>query len=586
MDWQTWSSLPQNRNFAADLSDKIFREWPKKLGARHFNAVGLRFDMPPVIQGKACKSPTSFARHPALLRDRGLIPSDHRTDGVSELRRPFAYHHSSGQKASGQEHAAQFNSILACTPQAGAVDGSLLESAFSSNFINELVSKQSDDIIHGLWTLRYSRIFEGVILPRLAVLLEAIEISSERPQWADQEFTPEYSLVRDFGAGPDDGGPQATCRFERGVGRLDAGSDKLCYSWGKQTSSVTTETKDAAGRQGDIHRALVDRTSFDVLRCHLDQSTKYRPNRFLFQTSRFVGMVGQEAWRAQIHTLDSLAYYPKQGGTVEDNITVEFEGQQEQGYFGIFETEHQQAFEEFVKQKYLLSIYAVLNRVKENLAESLMKLPESAWFQFYSPIFNSAGDLIAAIVYKAYARKTACSPRRQDIIRVAPPIATPRARSKTPPPRPPPAKMTTKVSWTHTVTLTLDRTRLALVLTGVNETPSPLSFGYIEAIFSSGRKGEHNLFSALKFPYQKNTVKLVRPTTASLEVGPTNQKERFKATVNGFVLAPGESIELVIDGSTAAGNGEFEIEVLEAWKDVESGSYAGNGMRTIVVLVQ
>ncbi|KAL8751965.1 MAG: hypothetical protein Q9184_005886 [Pyrenodesmia sp. 2 TL-2023] len=523
MNWQTWSSLPQNSKFSADLSDKIFREWPKKLSARRFNAVGLRFDMPHIIQ-----------------------------DAVPEKRKPFAYHHSSGQKASGEEHAAQLNSILACTPQAGAEADSLLSSAFSSNFISELMPGAYNAIIHGLWALRSSRIFEEVILPRLAVLLEAIEISSERPQWVDGEFTPGYAL--NFGADDyNDGKPKGTCKFERG------------------TSHFVRMVRHKAGL-AQVRLATSSRKP-DTGQPSLLTAIRYTPR---IRWHMNIGLAIAE---------DALTFtalgYPRQGGPEQDKINLEFEGQHEQAFYEMFETEHPVAFEEFVKQRYNPSIHAVIRRIEESLAEASMKLPESAWFQFHNPSFNSAGDLIAAIVYKA--------PQRQDIITAAPPLSTPPPRSKTPPPPPPPAKPTTKLSWTHSTSFTSDRTYLSLTLTGLNETPGALSFGYVEAIFTSGRKGgdHRNLFSALKFPLQKNVVKLVRPRIASLEVGPVvGQKGRFKATVNGFVLAPGENVEVVIEGSSNAAKGEsFEVEVLEAWKDGETGSYAGNGTRTVVVTI-
>lgn len=174
----------------------------------------------------------------------------------------------------------------------------------------------------------------------------------------------------------------------------------------------------------------------------------------------------------------------------------------------------------------------------------------------------------------------------QNVVTKAPPLHMP-VRVKTPPPPPPEDKITTKLTWTYETKFqsTADGRRLRLVITGKNGTAQTLSFAYVEVIFSSGRKGEQNLFSASKFPLAKNTVELLCPRTASLEIGALAAKETFKATVNGFRLQAGEEMSLAIDGSTLAKPGAYSLAVVEAWKDAQSGEYGKMGDRKLDIVV-
>ncbi|EPS42177.1 hypothetical protein H072_3883 [Dactylellina haptotyla CBS 200.50] len=576
IDWKTWSSMPQTQGFSKIISDTIVREWPKKLNKRSYNSTGLRFQMP------------------GLIPDLGNHLEPY---ALPESRDTFSYRLSSGQKVGDYDKDREFNSILICNGRSEVTSTKFSDAIFSSNFISEFLPSDGGERLHGLWAVNSQAIFEKHVLPRLTVLLEASEIQHETPTWDDGELEPRYSLCRDFSVNTDGGQPKAAYTFTRRQEVLDD-EQRICYVWRKEAPVVKSITKNTEGRPGDTNTYSVrSNTSCSVSwkRTKSAVDVKFVSNHPVI--SEWKGKrEGLHKYTTYIRWHLKLNFemrgsllsvkvtdYPREGQE-KDKITLEVRDQIAEAYYETYESLHPITFQDFVKQDFMRSVTAIVKKVDLDFQNHMVfDIPETRWFQFYSPAFNSSGDLVAAVLYK--------TPQYQKIISTAGPLVEEPPKPPTPPPPEPEPQVTTKLTWGYKSEFNKDRTRLVLTVSGKNETKATLVFGFVEAVFKSGKTVQHNLFTAIKFPFpvKGDAITLIAPKSAKMDAPDKvkNLVETWKISINSFKVAPGEMVVFAIDGSSTGLPGNHSIDLLEARKDPENEeTYEKEGKYILTVAIE
>ncbi|KAI9845917.1 MAG: hypothetical protein M1837_004453 [Sclerophora amabilis] len=588
VSWQEWSA-----NHVEDAKSlvEVFQKWPMMLKELGYNFLGLKFNLPPMLQEGS----------DSLEIGNGI-----------EDRKLLIYSALSGATNS-KAQVEDYNSVLICRGNsAQGSSTSFSEADFAGDFVAESHASGAD-LLTGLWTVRCGDFLEQTVLPQLGILNQATELDVRKPEWLTenevQKYKPMYKVRTDFVSAVD----SLDVLPAYGFVPSESTSGPNPYRW-RSTSGPMTETMSLAKKE--LNRRSRYTTSVDHfgdvtfepgeegVRAHFDTVYKVQSQWLKLDSDKALGHFRYVLIKARLlyklpidYSFDShfpwfvvLKVYTTEGvlslkvhemptGSEPAEFAI-IEGPDSKGFKELYEGRHLRELKSFSKDIFRPSVLAACWRFKANFEASLTwSIPERKWFEFKKPIWNQMGDLVIGVEYKPSSI--------QDLFSVAD-LSSTRSR----PTRPQttedtPVIDTTKLKWSCSSTFNSNRSRIVVKVRALNDSGDSIPAGYIEVIFQSARKGDF-LFSAFRFQKGTDTVKVLGPEKAEVKVEKMigHDGNTFRATLLFDALLASCAAELVIDSSSAATGGPYPLQVAESWKDADDESNLIGGKGVLLVDVR